>query len=108
MPSVNDVICVVISWSTAYRGGFKRYMVKPHGQLVRVSFAIARFTHRAYQPRSLRGPYRVVKPPARSNLEGGFTLRCFQRLSRPYIATRRCHWHDNRCTRGTSNPVLSY
>ena len=40
--------------------------------------------------------------------EGGFPLRCFQRLSRPYIATRRCRWHDNRYTRGTFTPVLSY
>ena len=38
----------------------------------------------------------------------GFPLRCFQRLSVPYIATRLCHWRDNRITRGTSNQVLSY
>ena len=43
-----------------------------------------------------------------SHLEGGFTLRCLQRLSLPDLATRLCHWHDNRCTRGQSNPVLSY
>src|SRR5882672_11341343 len=41
-------------------------------------------------------------------LEGGFPLRCFQRLSRPNIATRRCHWRDNRNTIGSSNSVLSY
>jgi hypothetical protein len=41
-------------------------------------------------------------------LEAGFPLRCFQRLSLPHIATRRCHWRDNRYTRGASNPVLSY
>ena len=41
-------------------------------------------------------------------LEGGFTLRCFQRLSRPYFASLLCRWHDNSCTRGTSTPVLSY
>ena len=41
-------------------------------------------------------------------LEGGFPLRCFQRLSLPYIATRLCHWRDNRCTRGMFIPVLSY
>ena len=40
--------------------------------------------------------------------EGGFPLRCIQRLSRPYIATQRCHWRDNWYTRGTSIPVLSY
>ena len=40
--------------------------------------------------------------------QGGFPLRCFQRLSFPYLATRLCRWRDNRSTRGTSTPVLSY
>ena len=31
-----------------------------------------------------------------------------QRLSHPNVATRRCPWQDNRCTSGSSNPVLSY
>jgi hypothetical protein len=44
----------------------------------------------------------------RPHLEASFPLRCFQRLSLPYIATRRCPWQDNRYTRGTSTPVLSY
>ena len=44
----------------------------------------------------------------RTGFEGGFPLRCFQRLSRPHIATRRCRWRDNRYTRGASIPVLSY
>ena len=43
-----------------------------------------------------------------SNLGGGFPLRCFQRLSRPNIATQPCHWRDNWCTRGSSIRVLSY
>jgi hypothetical protein len=47
-------------------------------------------------------------PLGRPGLEEGFPLRCFQRLSRPHIATRRCRWRDNRCTRGASIPVLSY
>ena len=47
-------------------------------------------------------------PCGRSHLEVGFALRCFQRLSDPDIATRRCRWHDNRYTRGPSVPVLSY
>ena len=46
--------------------------------------------------------------PGRSNLVEGFPLRCLQRLSRPDIATRHCHWHDNRNTRDPSIPVLSY
>lgn len=40
--------------------------------------------------------------------EGGFPLRCFQRLSRPDLATQRCHWRDNWYTRGPFTPVLSY
>src|SRR5437763_1221231 len=41
-------------------------------------------------------------------LEGCFPLRCFQRLSRPYIATLLRGWRHDRSTRGTFNPVLSY
>src|SRR5699024_12085611 len=52
------------------------------------------------------GPYLIKSE--RSHLRGCFTLRCLQRLSRPYIATQLCRWHDNWCTRGTSIPVLSY
>jgi len=50
----------------------------------------------------------VFHDSMRSNLEGGFPLRCFQRLSRPYIATLLHRWHDDRSTRGTFIPVLSY
>ena len=41
-------------------------------------------------------------------LEGGFPLRCFQRLSRPCIATLLRGWRHDRSTRGMFNPVLSY
>ena len=44
----------------------------------------------------------------RSYLEGGFVLRCFQHLSLPDAATRRCSWRNNRYTGGLSNTVLSY
>src|SRR6185295_11384265 len=44
----------------------------------------------------------------RTRFEVGFPLRCFQRLSRPHIATLLCRWRDNRSTRGTFTPVLSY
>ena len=37
-----------------------------------------------------------------------FPLRCLQRLSIPYIATLLCCWRNNRSTRDTSTPVLSY
>ena len=43
-----------------------------------------------------------------SNLEVGFPLRCFQRLSLPNIATQQCRWRDNWNTIGSSIPVLSY
>ena len=42
------------------------------------------------------------------NLEDGFALRCFQRLSLPNIATQQCPWQDNWYTRGSFFPVLSY
>ena len=44
----------------------------------------------------------------RTRFQVGFPLRCFQRLSRPYVATLQCGWRHNRSTRGTSTPVLSY
>src|SRR5262245_11677819 len=47
-------------------------------------------------------------PQGRPGFEGGFPLRCLQRLSCPFIATRHCRWHDNRSTSGTFTPVLSY
>ena len=45
-------------------------------------------THSAYQPFNLKG---VLLPQGdgKSYLEVGFPLRCFQRLSLPYIATQR-------------------
>ena len=47
-------------------------------------------------------------PQGRPGFEGGFPLRCLQRLSCPFMATRHCRWHDNRSTSGTFTPVLSY
>ena len=44
----------------------------------------------------------------RTRFEVGFSLRCFQRLSRPHVATLHCRWRDNSSTRGASIPVLSY
>ena len=41
-----------------------------------------------------KGSY--VIPHGISHLKGGFTLRCLQRLSLPNLATRLCHWCDNR------------
>ena len=47
-------------------------------------------------------------PQGRPCFEGGFPLRCFQRLSCPIMATLHCRWHDNRSTSGSFTPVLSY
>jgi hypothetical protein len=54
-----------------------------------------------------KGSY-LLRGSGKSHLEGGFALRCFQRLSRPYLATQRCSWRNNWYTSGTSIPVLSY
>jgi len=53
------------------------------------------------------GPSGVLRPGS-AHLGGGFPLRCFQRFSRPNVATRRCLRPDSRYTRGPSIPVLSY
>ena len=42
------------------------------------------------------------------DFEASFSLRCFQRLSITNIATRRCYWYNNRFTRDSLFPVLSY
>ena len=47
-------------------------------------------------------------PQGRPCFEGGFPLRCLQRLSCPNIATQHCRWHDNWSTSGSFTPVLSY
>ena len=58
----------------------------------------------------LRPINRVVYPgslgsklPWNPRLGIGFTLRCFQRLSFPDIATQPCHKRDNWYTRGPSS-----
>src|SRR5712692_3885002 len=60
--------------------------------------------------------YGAAQPRARKGAQGMIDNRirsmrfssCLQRLSKPAIATRRCHWRDNRYTSGPFNPVLSY
>ena len=47
-------------------------------------------------------------PQGRPSFEGGFPLRCLQRLSCPLMATQHCRWHDNWSTSGAFTPVLSY
>ena len=71
-------------------------------RLVPVSTGVAAFAPPAYRRDGLS------RLSTRPGFEGGFPLRCFQRLSRPHLATRRCGWRHNRYTRGASIPVLSY
>ena len=84
------------------------FMVKPHGHLVPVSFAPRGAStpglSTSWSTRGLQGPC----GPGMPYLGVGFPLICFQRLSRPHIATRRCGWRHNRITSGASIPVLSY
>ncbi len=84
------------------------YRVKPHEQLVPVSlthyYASTPGLSTSWSRTTLQG----AQGPGRSHLETSFPLRCFQRLSLPHLATRQCHWRDNRYTRGASTPVLSY
>src|SRR3990170_2703542 len=61
---------------------------------------------RGNQPCRLQGVFRQTCVCGRPHLGVGFTLRCFQRLSQPNLATQLCLWRDNWCTRGSSIPVL--
>ena len=84
-----------------FRSFVKR--IKPIERLVRLSFA-----HCCASTCLLSTSWSTTALMARPGLEGGFPLRCLQRLSRPHLATRRCGWRHNRSTRGASIPVLSY
>ena len=84
------------------------YRDKPYGQLVSVSL-----THYCASTPDLstswsRTTLQGAQGSGKSHLKASFPLRCFQRLSLPNLATRQCHWRDNRYTRGSSTPVLSY
>ena len=79
---------------------------KTFDQLVFLSYtAYTAYTRNLSTSSCSRG---LIDKSERSNLGVGFPLRCFQRLSLPYIATLRCSRRHNRYTRGTSIPVLSY
>ena len=96
------VVFLPLSWR---KGG----VVKPHGRLGWVSSeTIAGLPLPTYRRGGLPRPFRGLKVPGRVHLGDGFPLRCFQRLSVPIIATRRCHWRDSRDTSGSSDSVLSY
>ena len=87
----------------------KPWGVKPHGRLGQLrSERLATLPRAAYRRSSLLRPLRGIKFPGRVHLGGRFPLRCFQRLSPPIIATRRCSWRHSRDTSGSSDSVLSY
>jgi hypothetical protein len=79
-----------------------RGMIKPNERLVPLSYRLPGVHVRPIDVMVYHGS------SGKTGFEVGFPLRCIQRLSRPYIATRLCHWRDNRCTRGMFTPVLSY
>ena len=82
--------------------------VKPHEQLVLVSLTGYPASTPSLSTSWSRTTLQGARSPGKTHLETSFPLRCFQRLSLPHIATRQCHWRDNRYTRGASTPVLSY
>ena len=81
---------------------------KPLGRLVTVSSTCRHASTPVLSTSWSRTALQGVLDSGKSHLEAGFPLRCLQRLSLPDLATRPCHWRDNRCTRGPSTPVLSY
>src|SRR5690606_30045186 len=90
------------------RYNLQGYRIKPHGQLVLVSSMHYCTSTPSLSTSWSRTTLQGALGPGIPNLQTSFPLRCLQRLSLPYLATRQCHWHDNRYTSGTSTPVLSY
>ena len=78
-------------------------VIKPIELLVLVSFM-----HCCTSTSNLSTWWSSTTLMGKSSIQVGFPLRCFQRLSCPYIATQRCSWRNNWYTRGTFIPVLSY
>src|SRR3954469_18579227 len=92
--------CITLSDAHGYR-------VKPHGQLVRVSSKPYGSCTSRLSTSWSRTTLKGGQAPGKSHLEASFPLRCFQRLSLPHIATRQCHWRDNRYTKGASTPPFT-
>jgi hypothetical protein len=84
------------------------YRDKPYGQLVLVSLMHYCTSTPSLSTSWSRTTLQGAQGSGKSHLKASFPLRCFQRLSLPNLATRQCHWRDNRYTRGSSTPVLSY
>src|SRR5687768_7554109 len=95
-------------WTHPRRPCRQSYRVKPHEQLVLVSLTGYPASTPSLSTSWSRTTLQGARGPGKTHLETSFPLRCFQRLSLPHIATRQCHWRDNRYTRGASTLVLSY
>ena len=95
---------------TQVNAGYNRqgYRDKPYGQLVSVSLMHYCTSTPDLSTSWSRTTLQRAQGSGKSHLKASFPLRCFQRLSLPNLATRQCHWRDNRYTRGSSTPVLSY
>ena len=83
-----------LSWSSPHPISNSQLRVLPHFHLCPIYLVV------------FKGVYFLKN--GISHLEGGFTLRCLQRLSLPDLATRPWLWQANRSTSGPSIPVLSY
>ena len=96
---------IICTFKTSYR--FNRFFNQALDLLVTVSY-MHYCTSTSVLSTSCSSRGLTISWIGISYLEGGFTLRCLQRLSLPNLATQLCHWYDNWCTSGSSNPVLSY
>src|ERR1700712_3788632 len=77
------------------------YRIKPYGQLVSVSLMHYCTSTPDLSTSWSRTTLQRAQGSGKSHLKASFPLRCFQRLSLPNLATRQCHWRDNRYTRGS-------
>ncbi len=100
------IFCFLHSTCTHYN--HQGYRDKPYGQLVSVSLMHYCTSTPSLSTSWSRTTLQRAQGSGKSHLKASFPLRCFQRLSLPNLATRQCHWRDNRYTRGSSTPVLSY
>ena len=100
--------CSLYSSSCTPTLDYQGYRDKPYGQLVLVSLMHYCTSTPSLSTSWSRTTLQGAQGSGKSHLKASFPLRCFQRLSLPNLATRQCHWRDNRYTRGSSTPVLSY
>ena len=115
-----DPFCCVLPWfhlllpgpahRTLTTAHCFEFLLSSHGLLKTSARPISNDNLHALLRSQRRPIYLLVFQGSHGNLilVVGFTLRCFQRLSRPYFASQLCPWQDNCCTSGTSTPVLSY